>query len=118
MLALWDAGMENERRGLRFPFSANGEIVVESSRNAMPARVMELSLRGCFLEVSSALTVGQHLRVRIWHANEFFEALAEVLYVRATGVGLVFNDMKPHSRKLLMAWVLGALDSQVKLEHS
>jgi hypothetical protein len=41
-----------------------------------------------------------------------------VIYVRATGVGLVFGDIKPHCRRVLQNWILEALDKQVKLEHS
>ena len=58
------------------------------------------------------------LQIHIWHADQFFEASAEVLYVRATGAGLVFSDMKPHSRSVLQDWILAALDGQVKLEHT
>jgi hypothetical protein len=58
------------------------------------------------------------LQLRIWHSDQFFEASAEVLYVRATGVGLVFGEMKAHSRSILQTWILAALDNQAKLEHT
>jgi PilZ domain len=110
--------MNKEQRGLRFPFNACAEVVVESSAQEIPARVIELSLRGCFLETSSLTSENHRLRIKIWHADQFFEASAEVLYVRATGVGVLFGDMKPHSRSVLQVWILAALDHQVKLEHS
>jgi hypothetical protein len=51
---------------------------------------------------------------KIFYAEEYFEALAEVLYVSPSGVGLVFGDVKPHFRSVLQAWILAALDNQVK----
>jgi len=110
--------MYREQRGLRFPFNARAEVVVENSTEKISARVMELSLRGCFLATSSLSSDSHRLLITIWHSDQFFEASAEVLYVGATGVGLVFSDIKPHSRSVLQAWVLAALDDQVKLEHT
>jgi hypothetical protein len=52
--------------------------------------------------------------VKIFHSDEFFEAPAEVIYVRPTGVGLVFGNMEPPFRKVLQAWILTALDVQAK----
>lgn len=109
--------MNKEQRGLRFPFSAGAEVIPEGSRESISARVMELSLQGCFLEISPLLREHQRLRVKIWHSDKYFEALAKVLYVRASGVGIAFGDMKPHSRSLLQTWILAALDTQAELEH-
>jgi hypothetical protein len=109
--------MNKEQRGLRFPFDARAEVSVENSTKKITARVTELSLRGCFLETTSLANEIHRLRIKIWHSDQFFEASAEVLYARATGVGLVFGDMKPSFRSVLQTWILAALDSQVKLEH-
>jgi hypothetical protein len=106
--------MNQERRGLRFPFSARAEVILGSSRERIPARVMELSLQGCFIEISFLLKERQRVQVEILYLDKNFEALAEVIYVRPTGVGLVFRDMKPHFRSVLQAWILTALDNQAK----
>ena len=110
--------MNREQRGLRFPFSAHAEVVVENSTESTPARVTELSLRGCFLETSSLPSKIHRLQIKIWNSEQFFEASADVLYVKATGVGLVFVDMKTDSRSVLQTWILAALDNQAKLEHT
>lgn len=110
--------MKKEQRGLRFAFDARAEIVLENSSDKIPARVMELSLRGCLLDIASLPSGTHRLRIKIWHGEEFFEALAEVLYVRASGVGLVFVELKPHCRSVLQNWILAALDRQVKVEQS
>ena len=109
--------MNQEKRGLRFPFGARAEIFLQGSPESIPARVMELSLRGCFLEISLLLEERQQVTVKISYSDEYFEALAEVLYLRPTGAGLVFADMEPHSRSVLQAWVLTALDNQAESQH-
>jgi PilZ domain len=101
--------MADERRGLRFLFNASAEIFVEQSQQGIPARVTELSLRGCFLETSAQVTE-QLLRVKIFNENEYFEAPAEVIYTRPSGLGLVFGDMNPHFRTVLQKWILTVLD--------
>ena len=102
------------RRGLRFPFKADAEVVPESPSQSVPARVTELSFRGCFLEISAALKKQQRVHVKIFHSDEYFEASEEVIYVRPAGVGLVFGDIQPHFRSVLQTWILSALDNQAK----
>jgi PilZ domain len=103
-----------DKRGLRFPFKADAEVVLPSSPDKIPARVTELSFRGCFLEISITLQEKQRIRVKIFHSDDFFESSAEVIYVRPNGVGLVFGNMEPPLRKVLQAWILAALDAQAK----
>jgi PilZ domain-containing protein len=105
--------MEQERRGLRFAFSAGAEIAPESSPTAtVPARVTELSLQGCFLETPVLFEMQQPVWVKIYASGEYFETKASVLYVRPLGIGLVFRDTKPHFRAVLQNWVLTALNNQ------
>jgi PilZ domain len=110
--------MSQEPRGLRFAFEARAEVVLEGASEKIPARVTELSFRGCFLEISGLSSEVQRLQVRIWHEEQFFEASAKVIYARATGVGVVFGDIKPHCRNVLQSWILAALDKSVKVEKS
>ena len=107
-----------DRRGLRFPFSADAEVVLESAPGTLPARVTELSFLGCYLEISAALTEQQRVHVKIFHSEEYFEALGTVLYVRPAGVGVVFADVKPHFRTVLQRWILRALDQQAKSKRA
>ena len=107
-----------ERRGLRFPFNAPAEVLLESRHEKVPARVTELSFRGCYLESSVSLKERQRLRVRIYHSDKFFESLAEVIYLRSGGVGVLFGNMEPHFRNVLQEWILSALDKQAESEDS
>lgn len=110
--------MDREPRGLRFPFEAGAEIIPEESHEPVPARVTELSLRGCLMETTAVLKEKQRVQVKIVRGDEYFEGYVTVLYVRPNGVGLVFGEMKPHFRGILQNWLLSALDNQVKLTHS
>jgi len=106
--------MDKEKRGLRFAFDASAEIAPESSPTAfVPARATELSLQGCFLETAAAFEMNSHVLVKIFESGEFFEAKASVLYIRPSGAGLVFREVKPHFRAVLQKWILKALDNQV-----
>ena len=105
--------MDREHRGLRFPFSAGAEIAPESSPTAsVPGRVTELSLLGCFLETSAPFEKQRPVLLKIYNSGEFLEAPASVLYVKPSGLGLVFREIKPHFRAVLQKWVLTALDAQ------
>ena len=109
--------MERDCRGLRFPFSADAEIAPASSPSAfVPARVTELSFLGCFLETAASLEIQRPVLVKIYDSGEYFEAQASVLYVKPTGTGLVFREVKPHFRAVLQKWLLAALDNQVNAE--
>ncbi len=105
--------MDQDHRGLRFPFSAGAEIAPENSPTAVvPARVAEISLRGCFLETPASFEMKHPVLLKIKHSGEYFEAPASVLYVKPSGVGLVFREIQPQFRDVLQKWVLAALDKQ------
>jgi PilZ domain len=105
--------VDKEHRGLRFAFNARAEVASESSPTAFaPARLTELSLRGCFLETSASFELQHPVLLKIQHSEEYFEAEASVLYVKPSGMGLVFGEIKPHFRDVLQKWVLAALDNQ------
>ena len=103
-----------EQRGLRFSFEAPAEVSLESKHEKTPARVTELSFRGCYLETSLPLKEHQRLRVRIFHSDKFFESLAEVIYLRPGGAGVLFGNVEPHFRNVLQGWILSALDHQAE----
>jgi hypothetical protein len=105
--------MDEERRGLRFAFSASAEIGLANLPTvSASARVTELSLRGCFLETSASFEIQRPVLVKINYGGEYFEAEASVLYVRPAGIGLVFGEVKPEFRAVLQKWVLSTMDSQ------
>lgn len=104
--------MHKEKRGLRFEFSAEAEARAEGSLSSSRGRVTELSLRGCFLQTSASFADQERLRVKILAPDECIETMADVIYARPNGVGLLFVDMTPHVRSVLQKWVLTALDHE------
>ena len=107
-------GMHKDKRGLRFGFSADAEARAGDSTTSLAGRVTELSLRGCFLEVAGSFKEQERLRVRITKWDECIETMADVIYVRATGVGLLFTEVTPHFRNVLQKWILTALDHETE----
>jgi hypothetical protein len=111
--------MEQYCRGLRFSFTADAEIGGQTAPcDFVPARVTELSLRGCLLESSASFEVQSPVLVKIYKSGEYFEAEASVLYVQPSGLGLVFLEIKPLFRAVLQEWVLAALDKQSKAQSA
>ncbi|HMD41081.1 MAG TPA: PilZ domain-containing protein [Candidatus Acidoferrum sp.] len=108
--------MHDELRGLRFPFDARAEVSVDNSPEKLPARVAELSLRGCRLEMSGTLAERLSVQVRVFNSGETFEAPATIIYVKPSGVGLMFGDIKPHFREVLQNWILAEVDKQAEGE--
>jgi hypothetical protein len=110
--------MNQDRRGFRFSFSAAAEIAPESAPNATVAvRATELSLRGCYVESSSPFAVGAAVLVKIFHADQYFEAKGTVLYIKpASGMGLVFRDIKPYCQGVLQKWILSTLQNRALRE--
>jgi hypothetical protein len=108
-----------DTRGLRFAFDARAEIAPESdSKAVVAAHVTQLSLQGCFVETSKAFDLHSPVVLRIFASNEHIEVHATVLYVRQSGVGLAFREMKPNFRDVLQKWMLQMLDTQVALSQN
>ena len=104
--------MHKDTRGLRFEFSADAEVRVGESPAKFSGRVTELSLRGCFVEISGSFKDQERVRLKIFSGEECFETRADVIYVRPSGIGLLFVEMNAHFRGVLQKWVLAALDRQ------
>ena len=110
--------MNTERRGLRFAFSAGAEIAAHNSASFVPAQVTELSLQGCFVETSASFEMRFPVLLKIYKGGECFETEASVLYIKPTGMGLEFREMRPHLRAVLQRWVLTALDCQLEAQQT
>ena len=111
--------MDKERRGLRFAFSCGAEIAPHNAPTSfVPARVTELSLRGCFLETSVKFEMRFPVLIKLYNSGEYFEAEATVLYIQPSGMGLLFHKIRPHFRTVLQKWILTALDSQLEAQQT
>lgn len=102
--------MSDTRSTPRYLFSAPAEIVVEQSGAKTLARVEELSLHGCYLEVTIPIGVKTAVVVKIFGPKDYFEATATVIYSNPTnGMGLAYRNVKPHFRAVLQKWLLAAM---------
>jgi hypothetical protein len=103
--------MNNERRRTpRYPFTGSIEMQQESSEDKRTAKVSELSLNGCFVQMKEPYPVGTLLNVRLFTQTEFFEGRANVVYVNpAQGIGLRFRETKPFFVGVLRRWILSAM---------
>jgi len=108
--------MNPDRRGFRFALDASAEVALDSSPSATVAvRATEISLHGCYLETPAPFAELTPVFVKIFHANEYFESKATVVYIKpAAGMGLEFRDLKPHCRVVLQKWILAALQKRSK----
>lgn len=106
--------MHNEPRGLRFSFDARAEVTFANSPEKLPARVTELSLRGCRLEMSAGLAERQTIQLKIFNSGEYFEAPATIIYVKPSGVGVMFGEVRPPFREVLQKWMLAEVDKQAE----
>jgi hypothetical protein len=98
------------RRTPRYPFVASAEIVEMSSGARMFARVTELSLYGCYLDMVQPFPQGSRVFVKIYTQSDFFEAEAAVVYAQPNlGVGLAFQEVKQHFLPTLKKWLQKAL---------
>lgn len=98
------------RRTTRFPFVANAEVKELSADTRINARVTEISLYGCYLDMLNPPAVGTPVFIKIFTEKDFFETAASVVYSHPNlGVGLTFRDVAPHFLKILQKWLLEAL---------
>ena len=100
------------RRTARFPFIANAEVREANSDVKLNARVSEISLYGCYLDMINPLPMGTLVSVKVFTEIDFLETVASVVYSHPNlGIGLAFRDMNPHFLPILQKWLLEALRS-------
>jgi len=108
--------MEQERRrSPRYPFAGSIEMREGASEDKRTARVKELSLNGCYVDIESPYPIGSSLAIKLFTETEFFEAQASVIYSQPDqGMGLMFRETKPYYRMVLRKWLLAAMMGKKK----
>lgn len=101
---------QDRRRSPRYPFAGSIEMREGTSEDKRTARVKELSMNGCYVDMESPYPVGTLLAIKLFTENEFFEAQASVIYCRPElGMGLMFRETKPYYLMVLRKWLLAAM---------
>jgi len=75
----------------------------------MPARITELSLYGCFVQMSNPLEKGAQPVLKIYTEGKYFESQGSVLYSQPNlGMGIGFQNVNPHYLIVLRQWLIEA----------
>ena len=97
------------RRTPRFAFSASAEITDERENARTSSRVCDLSMQGCYLEMSNPFPEGTPVTVEIYKDSEFLEAHAVVAYREPSeGMGIRFDELQPYFASVLASWIKAA----------
>jgi hypothetical protein len=101
---------QDRRRNPRYPFIGSIEMREGASEDKRTARVKELSLNGCYVDMPSPYPLGSSLAIKLFTETEFFEAQASVIYSQPDqGMGLMFRETKPYYLMVLRKWLLTAM---------
>jgi len=101
---------QDRRRSPRYPFVGSIEVRESTSEDKRTARVKELSLNGCYVDMESPYPMGTSLAIKLFTETEFFEAQASVIYSQPNqGMGLMFRETKPYYLMVLRKWLLTAM---------
>jgi hypothetical protein len=94
------------RREPRVPFSAEAEIFDQQHDRHLPSRVRDLSLGGCYVEMSDPFPPGKNVLIEIYTESEFLETHATVAFLDPNqGMGLTFSVMQPFFLAILNKWL-------------
>jgi hypothetical protein len=104
---------QERRSSPRYPFIASAELVEQASDTRMSTRVSELGLHGCYLDMLNPFPQGTKVLIKIFTDAEFFESLATVMYSQHNmGMGVKFDEVKPHFTNVLNQWLLRAMGAK------
>jgi hypothetical protein len=102
--------ISQRRRTPRYPFAAQAEVTEPISDKRIFARVKEISMNGCYLDMRDPLPTGKQIFVKIFTATDFFESSATVIYSQSNlGMGLAFREVSPHFMPTMHKWLLEAM---------
>jgi hypothetical protein len=100
---------DERRRTPRYPFIATAEVIGPTPAASASARVTELSLHGCYIEMANPLPQGSEMTVKIYAEGKFFEAGGIVVYSQPNvGFGVGFQNVRPQFLSVLKQWLLAA----------
>ena len=96
----------NRRSVLRCPLVASAEVIDLHSGTRLSARISELSVGGCYLDVLTPFPEGTLVKLRIIRDQGVFATNGKVVYTHANfGMGVAFTDLTHDQRSILEAWI-------------
>jgi PilZ domain len=94
------------RRAPHCPLIASVELIEPERDVHLRARISDLSLVGCYLEIAKMLPVGTEVRLHITHNESTF--IANGLVARCepnTGMGIRSTDIQLDQQQILEQWL-------------
>jgi hypothetical protein len=100
------SGARSGRDSIRYPFSADAEMLELQAGTRVTGATSDLSLGGCFVCARRTLDVGARARVTLTHQSQKVKMLVVVRVAKAqVGMGLEFLDIDLESKATLLAWI-------------
>ncbi len=101
-----DRRKADRRAHPRYVFFAECDLTDRSSGSRYEARITEISLGGCFVDLLVPLAQGTDLHIRITKEDRTFEAEARAVYTYPSmGNGIAFISVSPQSQQVLDGWI-------------
>ncbi|MGB8473585.1 MAG: PilZ domain-containing protein [Candidatus Acidiferrum sp.] len=100
---------DDRRRTPRYAFAATVELILKGSQNGISAKVTELSLYGCYVQMPDPFEKGTQIVLKVYSNGKYFEAQGLVVYTHPTqGIGVNFQNVNPHYLMVLKQWLIEA----------
>jgi hypothetical protein len=94
------------RRTPRYPFIAEAEVTETASSTKLKARISDLGIGGCFLDMLNPSPHGTDIWVRISRGDSSVTARGNVVFVHPNmGMGVVFTAIEIDQLMVLQAWL-------------
>jgi PilZ domain len=96
------------RRAPRYRLVVDAEIAIPQWAISFKARTSDVSLLGCFMNTTRALTPGTEIRLHLTYGGATLDATAAVARSEPSmGFGVAFSKLKPAQQTLLESWLVG-----------
>jgi len=99
---------EDRRVHPRFIFFADCELADDSNGSHYEACVTEISLGGCFVDLTVAIPQGTDVHIRVRKDDHIFDSEGMAAYIYPSmGIGIAFVSVSPESQQVLNGWIEG-----------
>ena len=94
------------RRAPRCPLIASAEVIELQTNTRLKARISDLSLVGCYLDMTNTFPAGTEIRLNIGHDDATFTALGVIIHCQPKmGMGIRFTDVQLDQHQILDKWL-------------
>lgn len=100
------------RRFPRFSFIAHAKVTDIASDTTVTARISELSVNGCYMDMINPLPFETVVQVEITHDGKVFNTPGKVIYSMPNmGMGVVFTNTTLENRSVVESWIRSVASS-------